>query len=86
MPLFMMQPLLNHVFAFSSAIEQVTSTLSNSLSSVLISHLAVHCKSFRVEKFHGFHKLIGNCESFPVKQLIWPHETTMQPCNHKCFQ
>ena len=42
----------------------------------------IYCE---VEKFGGFHRLIGNCESFPVKLMVWPHDTAMQHCNCECF-
>ena len=40
---------------------QITQTLAAKVFNT------VHYKSFGVEKFHGFHGLIGNHETFPVK-------------------
>ena len=46
---------------------------------------SVYCKSFEVEKFHGFGRRIGNCETFPMKiatislwNRLFPHKTTIQ--------
>ena len=47
--------------------------------------MAIYCKSFNVEKFCSFHRLIDNCENFLVRQLVWPHEAIMQSWNLEYF-
>ena len=32
--------------------------------------ITVYCKTFKVEKFHGFHRSIGNRKTFPVKHPV----------------
>ena len=43
-------------------------------------------KLLEVKQLRGFCRLIGKDESFPEKRLVWPCETTMQPCNRNVFQ
>ena len=36
----------------------------------IITHNTVYCKLFKVENFHYFHGLNGNCEMFPVSEIV----------------
>ena len=51
-------------------VEVIQKNCPHSQHEHIITHNTVYCKLLKVENFYYFHGLNGNCEMFPVSEIV----------------